>query len=448
MGEFKMMQNKSVMATGFAALALMAEPAAAQVAPGADPVLYWNQTAMANIDGDPGLGGRAYAMVNIAVHDAINATVGSPDHSYTGSVANGGGDTRAAASVAAHDVLVNLYPTKAPAFDAALAASLATIADGGAKTTGMATGQAFAAATITARASDGFTAPFPSYVPTGQPGNYVPTTPGPGFPVDGQFANATPFVLTSPTQFRPGPPPALSSVAYATALNEIEAIGSINSVVRTADQTASALFWENDPERPYLNVAVTQSLASNNTPLENARIFATLTTAIADAPITAFDAKNLYNLWRPVTAIQNADIDGNPLTTADPTWHSLLIAPPFQSYISAHSTVAGTAASVLDLLYGTGVGFCDTNAVGTRCWDNFDAAALDDSKSREYGGIHFSFDDQQGLASGYQLGSYAFSQNIFGAVPEPATWTMLIVGFGVIGFSMRRRQPEVRGRHI
>jgi hypothetical protein len=437
------MQIRLVTATGFAALAFMGAPATAQVAPGGDPVLYWNQTAMANIDGDPGLGGRAYAMVNIAVHDAINATVGSPDRSYTGSVANGGGDTRAAASVAAHDVLVNLYPTKTAAFDAALAASLATIVNGSAKTTGMATGQAYAAATITARARDGFTAPFPTYTPTGLPGNYVPTSPGPGIPVDGQFANATPFVITSPTQFRPGSPPALDSVAYSVALNEIEAIGSINSVVRTADETASAMFWENDPERPYLNVALTQSLASGNTPLENARIFATLTTAIADAPITAFDAKNLYNLWRPVTAIQNADLDGNPLTTADLTWQSLLVAPPFQSYISAHSTVAGTAASILDLAYGTGVGFCDTNAVGTRCWDNFDAAALDDSKSREYGGIHFSFDDQQGLASGYKLGAFAFSQNIFGAVPEPATWAMMIVGLGAVGFSMRRRQPKV-----
>ena len=438
------MQKRSLAAAGFAALAFVAAPASAQVVPGGDPVLYWNQVAMANIDGDPGLGGRAYAMVNVALHDAINATVGSPDSSYIGGVANGGGDTRAAAAVAAHDVLVNLYPAKAAAFDAALTSSLATIGNGSAKTTGMATGQAFASATIAARLNDGFNAPFPTYTPTGQPGNYVPTNPGPGFPVDGQFATATPFVMTSPTQFRPGPPPALNSVAYAVSLNDVEAIGSINSIVRTADQTASAFFWENDPERPYLNAALNQSLASGKSPLENARIFATLTTAIADAPITAFDAKNLYNIWRPVTAIQNADIDGNPLTTADPTWQSLLVAPPFQSYISAHSTVAGTAASILDLLYGTGIGFCDTNAVGTRCWDSFDAAALDDSKSREYGGIHFSFDDQQGLTSGYQLGAYAVGRNLFGPVPEPATWAMMTIGFGFMGGAMRHRRARAK----
>lgn len=437
------MKNKLMGAAGLAALAFVASPAAAQVAPGGDPVLYWNQVAMANIDGDPGLGGRAYAMVNIALHDAVNATMGSPDRSYTGSVANSGGDTRAAAAVAAHDVLVNLYPTKAAAFDAALTASLATIGSGLAKTTGMATGQAFATATIASRASDGFTAPFPTYTPTGQPGNYVPTTPGPPFPVDGQFATATPFVMTSSSQFRAGPPPALDSVAYAVALNEVESIGALNSAVRTADQTMSAYFWEHDPERPYLNAAITQSLASGKSTIENARIFATLATAVADAPIAAFDTKFLYNLWRPVTAIQQADTDGNPLTTADPTWQSLLVAPPFPSYFSAHSIVGATAASILDLAYGSAIGFCATNNVGSRCWASFDAAALDDSKSREYGGIHFSFDDQTGLATGYQLGAYAFDRNLFGAVPEPTTWAMIILGFAAMGGALRRRQKVI-----
>ena len=440
------MQHKLAVTTGFAALMFAASPALAQVAPGGDPVLYWNQVAMANIDGDPGLGGRAYAMVNVAVHDAINATMGSPDRSYSGNVTNNGGDTRAAAAVAAHDVLVNLYPSKTAAFDAALTASLATIGSGNAKTSGMATGQAFAAATIASRANDGFTAPFPPYTPTGQPGNYIPTTPGPPFPVDGQFATATPFVMTSPSQFRAGPPPALNSIAYAVALNEVESIGAINSAVRTADQTFSAHFWDTDPERPYLSAAIAQSLTSGKSTIENARIFATLATAIADAPIAAFETKYLYNFWRPVTAIQQADTDGNPLTTADPNWQPLLVTPPFPGYFSAHSIVAGTAAGILDLAYGPMLGFCDTNAVGTRCWDSFDAAALDDSKSREFGGIHFSFDDEVGLNTGYLLGAYAFNRQLFAAVPEPATWAMMFLGFGAIGAAMRRhrRTPRVR----
>lgn len=439
------MQRK-IAALGLTAITFLTFPASAQVAPGGDPILYWNQVAMANIDGDPGLGGRAYAMVNIALHDAVNATMGSPDRSYTGSVGNGGGNTRAAAAVAAHDVLVNLYPTKAAAFDAALTASLATVGNGSAKATGMATGQAFATATIAARKNDGFTAPFPSYTPTGQPGNYVPTNPGPPFPVDGQFATATPFVMNSSSQFRAGPPPALDSAVYAASLNDVASIGAINSAVRTADQTFSAYFWENDPERPYLSAAIDQSLTSGKSTMENARIFATLTTAVADAPIAAFDTKFLYNFWRPVTAIQEANIDGNALTIADPTWESLLTAPPFPGYSSAHSTVAGTAAGILDLAYGSAVGFCETNGVGTRCWDSFDAAALDDSKSREYGGIHFSFDDKTGLDTGYRLAAYAFDQNLFGAVPEPASWAMMIVGFGAVGSSMRRRHQHARAR--
>ena len=439
-----MMKNKLAAAAVITTLALMPLPASAEVAPGGDPVLYWNQIAMANIDGDPGLGGRAYAMVNIALHDAVNATVGSPDHSYISGVANSGGNTRAAAAVAAHDVLVNLYPAKAAAFDAALAASLATIGSGSAKATGMATGQAFASATIASRASDGFTAPFPPYTPTGQPGNWVPTPGGPPFPVDGQFATATPFVMASPSQFRAGPPPALDSVTYAMAVNDVETIGSLNSTVRTADQTFSAYFWENDPERPYLSAALDQSIASGKSTIENARIFATLTTAVGDIAIAAFDTKYLYNFWRPVTAIQQADTDGNPLTIADPTWQSLLFAPPFPSYFSAHSTAAGTAASILDLAYGSMTGFCATNNVGTRCWESYDAAALDDSKSREYGGIHFSFDDQLGLSTGYRLGAYAFGRNLFGAVPEPATWAAMMLGFAAIGGTMRRRRQVSR----
>jgi len=114
---------------------------------------------------------------------------------------------------------------------------------------------------------------------------------------------------------------------------------------------------------------------------------------------------------------------------------------PFPGYFSAHSIVAGTAASVLDFAYGATIGFCDTDAVTTRCWDSFDSAALDDSKSREYGGIHFSFDDQIGLETGYQLGAYVFDKKLFGAVPEPETWAMMLVGFGVMGAAVRRRQP-------
>ncbi len=411
----------------------------AQVAVTGDPVLYWNQVAMANIDGDPGLGGRGYAIVNIALHDAINATVGSPDHSYVGGVSAAGGDTRAAAAVAAHDVLTNLYPAKSAAFDAALAASLALIPNGASKTAGIATGSAYAGAAIASRATDGFTSPPPAYIPTGLPGNYVPTSP-PIPAVDGQFATATPFVLSSISQFRPGPPPALGSAEYTAAFNSVKSLGAVNSTTRTADETFSAKFWENVPESPYLSAAINQSVADGKSVLENARIFATLTTAIADAPIVAFDAKYLYNFWRPVTAIHEAGTDGNPLTTADADWQPLLFTPPFPSYFSAHSIVAGTAASILDLEYGTDNAFCFTDAVGDRCWSSYDAAATDDSSSREWAGVHFSFDDEIGLSTGYRLGAYAVNSAIFGAVPEPATWAMMLVGFGMMGASMRYRR--------
>lgn len=436
------MKLRTMMAgAGALALAAAATTARAQVAVSGDPVLYWNQLATQTIGGDPGLGGRSYAIMDIAVHDAVNATVGSPDHSYVGGVTTFGGDTRAAAAVAAHDVLVNLNPSSAAQYDAALTASLALIPNGAAKSAGMSTGQAYASAALSSRASDGWNATPPPYVPTGEPGNYVPTVPGPpNSPIDGQFGTATPFVLTSDSQFRPGAPPTLTSAAYAAAYNDVKSLGSATSTSRTADETFSARFWENNPETPYLTAAITQSVAAGKSVLENARIFATLTTAIADAPIVSFDAKDTYEFWRPVTAIQQGDLDGNAATVGDPNWQPLLVTPPFSSYDSAHSTVAGTAASVLDAEYGSAIGFCFTNALGQRCWDSYDAAALDDSSSRLWGGVHFGFDDQVGLSTGYQLGAFAVGRDLFGAVPEPTSWAMMIAGFGLAGAGLRRRR--------
>lgn len=419
-----------------AAFALAVTSAQAQVAPNGDPVLYWNQVAIQQIstaEPDPGVGGRSYAILNIALHDAINATVGSPDHSYVGHVANAGGDTRVAAAYAAHDVLVSLYPTRKAEFDAALAASTAGLNS----PTGMATGQSYASATLQLRANDGFTPTIANVVPPGAPGLYS------GLAVDSQFGTATPFVLSSDTQFRPGPPPTLDSAAYTAAYDEVRSLGAIDSTSRTADQTAAALFWAPTPETPYLGAAIQQSLATGKSVIENARIFATLTTAVADAPIVAFDAKYTYNFWRPVAAIQRGAEDGNPDTIGDATWQPLLNAPPFPSYFSAHAVVGATAANILDEVYGSNVSFCFTNDVGSRCWANFDQAMTDDADSRLWAGIHFGFDNQLGLGIGERIADFALSQNLFGAVPEPATWAMMILGFGAVGGALRRRTRKV-----
>lgn len=412
----------------------------AQAPASGDPVLYWNQIAIQQIsldEPDPGIGGRNYAILNVAMHDAINATLGSPDRSYVGGVTITGGNTQVAAAYAAHDVLVNLYPSSKPAFDAALTASTAGLIS----PSGMATGQSYASAMLALRANDGYYSAPPAYVPTGAPGNYVPTVITPNGPivVGTQQATAAPFILASDSQFRVGPPPALASTAYTAAYDEVKSIGALNSLTRTADQTTSALFWAPNPETPYLTAAITQSLADGKSVLDNARIFATLTTGVADASPVIFDTKYLYSVWRPITAIQEGNLDGNPDTIGDPNWQSLLVAPPFPSYFSGHATVAGTAATILDYEYGSSVPFCFTNTVATRCWSSYDQAAMDDADSRLWGGIHFGYDNQLGLGVGQEIADYVIGRDVFGAVPEPNAWMTMLAGFGLVGTAMRRR---------
>lgn len=431
--------NSNLRTAGILALLAGAStPALAKVDVTGDPVLFWNEMLIEGIHGDPTVQSRSYAMVDVALHDAVNATLGSPDHSYLGHVANAGGDTRAAASVAAHDVLVNQNPAQAAAFDAALAQSLALVPDGAAKTRGMATGAAFASAVIARRAGDGATTP-KMYFSTGEPGNWRPTPGGPPFGIDLQYADVTPWVMTSTSQFRPGPPPALGSAQYATALNEVKDIGSAASTSRTAGETFDAQFWATD-EGPiaFTRAAIDASVAEGKSTIENARLFATLTTGVADASISIFNTKYHYNLWRPVTAIQLADIDGNAATLADPDWSPLLVTPPFPSYASAGTTVNATGFGILELAFGNDIAFCANNSFGERCFANYSSAASDFADSRVWGGIHFRFDVDTGLAIGSDIARFEFDRGAFGAVPEPSSWAMMIAGFGLIG-TMRRR---------
>ena len=207
-----------------------------------DPVLYWNDQAQTLVPGSTPIQSRIFAIENIAIHDAVNATVLQRDHFYLGGVTARGGNSRAAASQAAHDVLVALNPTNAAVYNADLAASLALVPDGAAKTRGIATGAAFASAAVASRSADGSTAVV-TYTTTGAPGDWRPTPPSFAPASLPQWGNVTPFLLTSGSQFRPGPPPALGSAAYTAAYNEVKVIGSATSATRTADQTAAAKFW-------------------------------------------------------------------------------------------------------------------------------------------------------------------------------------------------------------
>jgi hypothetical protein len=417
---------------------------AADVPVGGDPVLYWNQVLKTGLAGSPTVTSRGFAMVDVAMHDAVNATVGSTNRAYLGPVATPGGDTRAATSKAARDVLVSLNPAKTADFDAALAASLALVPDGPAKTNGIATGAAIAAAAISSRAADGSTAVV-AYSPTGAIGHYAVTPPG-NVPASlPQWGGVDPWVMSSGSQFRPGAPPAVGSAEYVAAYNEVMTLGAFGSGVRTADQTASALFWAGAAgSGAWVQAAIDASLADAQSTLEYASIFALLTTSLADAAISSWDAKYAYDYWRPITAIQMGDLDGYVATVGDTTWTSLIAAPPHPSFMSAHATVAGAAAGILGNAFGDANPFCLTAGPNSRCWDSFSGSATDAANSRLWAGIHWSFDNAAGLAAGQQIAQYAIASNFFDAVPEPSSWTLMILGIAAMGAMLRRAMHNRR----
>lgn len=421
---------------------LAATPATAAITIASDPILYWNDIAIrfatAFSPGGAPVQAKAYAMVNIAMHDAVNATRGNPNRGYLTGVITPGGDSRAAAAQAAHDVLVALNPANSAQYATSLADSLALIGSGSAKTNGIATGAAYAAAVIANRVGDGSAIPG-SYVSTNAPGDYR-LTPGVAAAALPAWGNVRPFVLSSANEVPVGPPPALGSAEYAAAYNEVKEIGSINSLTRTLDQTNSALFWDISNGGTWIRAGLVVAEDEGLDTLGFAGVFATLATGIADASIAIFDAKYDYRLWRPITAIQLGDIDGNDATIADTSWNSLFASPGHPSYISGHSGISGVASTILQSYFGDDESFAFSIGTDTRSFTSLSQAELDAANSRLWGGIHFRFDNDAGLALGRGVGASVLRRGIFAPVPEPSSWAMMIIGFAAVGASLRRRR--------
>jgi membrane-associated phospholipid phosphatase len=224
----------------------------------------------------------------------------------------------------------------------------------------------------------------------------------------------TPFALSAGAQFRPGAPPALDTAEYAAAFNEVKDLGRVDSPTRTAEQTQIARFWNDGLGTAfamgYWNMTAQTAAADRGLGLvADARLFALLNIATADAQIACWDAKYAYGLWRPVTAVRAADADGNAGTEADATWTPLLVTPNFPSYASAHSTISAAAAGVLTTLFGDSYHF-SVGSEGlpgvTRSFDSFAAAAAEAGRSRIYGGIHYQFDNTAAQAAGALVGGY------------------------------------------
>jgi len=392
-----------------------------------DVVIQWNQAVLAAIRNDkPSLGflTRDLAIVQTAIYDAVNAIdhTGSTFHVHANAPA--GASPVAAADAAGLFTASALFPTDTALFQATYQAALAGVPDGKAQAQGLAVGRFVAERTLISRATDGANA-FVSYVPGSAPGDWRPTPPAFASAQTPQWPKVTPFALKKGSQFRPAPPPALTSAAYAAAFNETKDFGSINSTVRTPQETEVAHFWEGKAGTPqvagYWNeIAQSAATSRGNTLDQNARLFAELNVTLADAVIAHFDAKYTYNRWRPITAIQLAAQTGNPDTVADPNWLPLLNTPPNPSYVSGHGAVSGAAATVLAHAFGTdNVSFSltsdDLKGV-THSFTSFSAAATEAENSVVWGGIHFRFDVTAAHAMGQSVARFV-DQHFFHPLP-------------------------------
>ena len=350
---------------------------------------------------------RDFAIMSAAVYDAVDAI--DPDHpQYLLHLkARRGASQTAAAAQAAHDVLVAMFPSFADTLDQQLAADLDAVKSNRARDGGSRVGARAAAELLQIRAHDGSAATPPTYVSTGAPGDFRATPPGFAAPVFTHWSAVTPFILRSGSQLRPPPPAALSSRAYAAAINEVKSVGQDTSTSRTAEQTTIGNFWSAPIQNYWNAIAEEVAVAHHDDIDETARTFALLDVGLGDATIAMYDAKYTYRLWRPITAIRLADTDGNPLTTSDPTWTPLSTTPADPSYPGAHSTLSAAAATVLTSLYGSHVPFTVTSPTlpgVTRAFENFNAAASEAGLSRIYAGVHTRLDHRAGLALGVRVG--------------------------------------------
>jgi hypothetical protein len=381
---------------------------------------------------DPGNESRMYAMMHVAIHDALNA-IDRRSRPYVYNAQGPTGASReAAVASAARNVLVPVI-SKLPAsaaspacvqagiasVEADYAAAIAALPNNAARMLGIQVGQASAAAIVSLRSGDGSensqinpNCPDPNKTEAGE---FLCV---PGFPIVAaeSWGHVTPFVLHHVSQFRPSPPHKLSSKKYAADFNEVKAFGGdgvTTPSLRTPEQTQFGLFWLEGSVLTWNRIGRNVSANRGRDLWENARLFGLLNLAIADAYIAHFDAKYYYNRWRPVTAIHLADSDGNPDTVGDPTWTPLQFNYPTPAYPSGHSTAGGAAAQVLQEFFGTdNIGFsvCSLTLNGcavSRQYVSFSQAAEENAFSRILVGLHFRNDVEEGVKLGRKIGRRA-----------------------------------------
>ena len=346
---------------------------------------------------------RSYAILHAAIYDAVvSITRDAPPYLFSVS-APSGARADVAAAEAGHDALVALYPKWKAALDQQLAAELATIPNGAGKQQGIQVGQTVAARLIAMRANDGSTVTSPPFMPGNQPGDYQLTPPKFAAPVFTTWGNVTPFVLNNAAQFRPGPPPAVTSQAYIQALNEVKSLGQNTSKTRTADQTVIAKFWAGPIWNTWNEIAENAALAHHTNLETTARLFAVLNLSFADSTIAFYDAKYYYQLWRPVTAIRKTD----------PTWTPQAVTALDPAYPSAHAVISGDGAAVLSAFFGNQDQISLTSNVlpgVVRTFASYNDVATEAGLSRIYAGQHTRIDIEVGSQLGQNVAQFVLQR--------------------------------------
>ncbi|MBR0699683.1 vanadium-dependent haloperoxidase [Bradyrhizobium diazoefficiens] len=389
----------------------------------ADVIMDWNTKADAIATEKqipPAPHSRALSMMHVAMFEAVNAI----DRRYTpykiSLSADRSTSREAAASVAAHDVLLSLYPDLKPDLDATLTNALAPIADGESKTAGVALGKEAAAQIIQLRAKDGSNA-VETYRPLTTPGAYVPTV----VPLFSTTGATTPWVMESGSQFRPGPPPALDSEVWTRDVNEIREVGGRSSPTRTSEQTTIGRFWLFVGAWTYNPIVRQAALAKGMDLVDCARLFALTSIAGNDAVVAVFDAKYHYNFWRPITAIRNADLTSNAATPRDPSWLPLGDTPMHPEYPCAHCITSAAISMVLQTIVGDFGEFSLTSPTApgiTRKWSLLQDYSDEVSNARIWAGFHYRFSTEVGKDMGRKIGALVVATQLRGveAMAQPS----------------------------
>jgi hypothetical protein len=412
------------------------------VATGGNVAIEWNGIAstaiMATALQPPHVALLSMAMVQGAVYDAVNAIDGGYQPYLVKPDADQGDSMDAAAATAAYRVLVGfpertpplvgLVPLQQPTLQISYDATLANVPDGLAKSHGVEIGEAAAAAMLTARLNDGRGGSF-VFVAGTDPGEWRPAPPqGPLGTVAVDPAPwvgfVRPFLVQDVEKLRTKGPNALTSAAYAKDYREVKRVGSLNSTKRTADQTAAAIFWQDNGAAIWNRVFRSLAESEELDIVDSARFFAMTSLAGADGAIGCWNDKAYWSFWRPITAIREAASDGNPATHADPTWvplfdptvpvsGSALVTPGFPDHPSGHSCVSSAIVHAMQDFFGTDqVPF---TAVSNKCLPapcpnrSFErlSDALDEIiDARVWAGIHFRTADVQGAGLGKKVARY------------------------------------------